>query len=108
VQSGMSSDASRTSSCIRTPLPVILKTYLYTGVRLATAGRLRVKDFHHQAAPHAQVSIRRCVRDRIRQYFGNRHHAFTAPAGSLAATRSRGIADSSLRPCPVFCGYSCD
>jgi hypothetical protein len=31
-----------------------LKTYLYTGVRLATACGLRVKDFHHQAAPHAR------------------------------------------------------
>jgi PHP family Zn ribbon phosphoesterase len=52
------------------PLPVISKTYLYTGVRLATACRLRVKDFHHQAAPHAQVSIRRRIRDRVREYCG--------------------------------------
>ncbi len=40
------------------------------GVRLATACRLRVKDFHHQAAPQAQVSIRRRIRDRVREYFG--------------------------------------
>src|SRR6266446_1597213 len=34
----------------------ILKTYLYTGVRLATACRLRVKDFH-QDGEQATLTI---------------------------------------------------
>ena len=37
----------------------ILKTYLYTGVRLATACRLRVRDFH-QDGDEATLTICQC------------------------------------------------
>jgi integrase len=66
----------------RLPRPVILKTYLYTGVRLATAGRLRVRDFH-QDGDEATLIINEK---------GNRHHTIDihfAAAKALPNTSAR-------------------
>ena len=59
----------------------ILKTYLYTGVRLATACRLRVQDFHQDGEEttltinekgnrHRTIGIRFAASEALAEYLG--------------------------------------
>src|SRR5260370_38002792 len=68
----------------------ILKTYLYTGVRLATACRLRVKDFH-QFGEQATLTINEK---------GNKHRTigihFTAAEAISEYIRKAGLAAGPL------------
>jgi integrase len=69
----------------------ILKTYLYTGIRLATACRLRVKDFH-QDGEQATLTINEK---------GNRHRAIGIHFAAAEALAEY-LAKAGLEAGPIF------
>jgi site-specific recombinase XerC len=74
----------------------ILKTYLYTGVRLATACRLRVRDFH-QDGDEATLTINEK---------GNRHRTICRAIAGLRSALASVAEETSSTPCvPVYRAY---
>jgi site-specific recombinase XerD len=70
----------------------ILKTYLYTGIRLATACRLRVKDFH-QDGEQATLTINEK---------GNKHRTIGIHFAAADALTEY-LAKAGLEARPFFC-----